>query len=211
MVHVWVGKEKSKLAITSEMVKQLRQATGAGVLDCRNALEECQGDFDRAAAILREKGFAIAEKKASRVANQGVIGCYVHTGGRVAAMVELNCETDFVARTPEFQTLAHDLAMQVVASKPRWVRREDIPADVIQMEREKYRREALEEGKVERIVDRIVDGRMEKFYTQFCLMNQPYIRDEDITIEELIKQKIAQFGENTVIRRFARFELGEAI
>ena len=199
------------MAITSEMVKQLRKATGAGVLDCRNTLEDCSGDFDRAVELLREKGLVAAEKKASRAVNQGIIGSYIHTGSRMAALVELNCETDFVARTPEFQQLAHDLAMQVVASKPRWLRPEDIPGDVVQVERESYRRQALEEGKVERVVDRIVDGRMEKFYTQFCLLRQPFIRDEDVTIEDLIKQRIAQLGENTVIRRFARFELGETL
>jgi len=197
------------LAVTINMVKELRQTTGAGILDCRNALEQAEGDFDRAVEILRTKGLASAEKKVGRAANQGVIGSYVHMGSRMAALVEVNCETDFVARTPEFQELAHELAMQVVASRPRWLRPEDIPASVVQAEKQLYRQQALDEGKLERIVDRVVEGRMEKFYSQFCLLRQPYIRDDDITVEDLIKQKIAQFGENIVVRRFARFEVGE--
>jgi len=197
------------VAITSEMVKKLRGMTGAGVLDCRNTLEVCAGDFDRAVEALREKGLATAEKKASRSANQGIIGSYVHTGSRAAAQVELNCETDFVARNEGFQELAHDLAMQVVAMRPRWVRPEEVPADVLSVEREIYRTQALNEGKAERVLDRIVEGRLQKFYEQFCLTRQAFIRDQDVSIEEVIKQKIAQFGENIVVRRFSRLEVGE--
>ena len=196
------------MTITTDMIKELRQATGAGVLDCRNALQECEGDVERAMALLHAKGLASAEKKMDRVANEGIIGAYVHTGSKMAALVELNCETDFVARTSEFQELAHELAMQVVATRPRWLRPEDIPASVVEVEREQYRKQALEEGKVEHIIDRIVEGRMEKFFDQFCLMRQPYIRDEDLTIEELVRRKIARLGENVVVRRFARLEVG---
>jgi len=195
--------------ITTEMIKELRQATSAGVLDCRNALQEAKGNMERAVEILRRKGLASAEKKAGRSANQGVIGSYVHAGSRVAGMVELNCETDFVARTPEFQELAKELAMQVVAMNPRWVSVADVPESVIEREKDLYRHQALEEGKPEHVVDRIVEGRLEKFFDQVCLMRQPYIRDGEVTIEELIKEKIAQVGENIVVRRFVRMAVGE--
>ena len=197
------------MAITAEMVRELRQATGAGVLDCRRALEECGGDMERAIALLRQRGLAAAQKKEGRAANEGVIGSYVHTGSRVAALVELNCETDFVARTNEFQELAHELAMQVVALHPRWVRAEDIPADVVEQLKAEYRAAALAEGKPESVVERIVAGKLEKFLDEVCLLRQPYIRDDSITVGELIKQKVAQFGENIVVRRFVRLEVGE--
>jgi elongation factor Ts len=191
------------------MVRELRQATGAGVLDCRRALEECGGDMERAVALLRQRGLAAAQKKEGRVTNEGVIGSYVHTGSRVAALVELNCETDFVARTNEFQQLAHELAMQVVALRPHWVREEDIPADVVEQLKAEYRAAALAEGKPESVVERIVAGKLEKFLDEVCLLRQPYIRDDSITVGELIKQKVAQFGENIVVRRFVRLEVGE--
>ena len=198
------------MAITGEMVKKLREVTGAGVLDCRNTLQACSGDFDRAGEMLREKGLAAAEKKVTRVANQGIVGSYIHTGSKAAALVELNCETDFVARNEGFEGLAHDLAMQVVAMKPRWVRPEDIPAEVVDVELQQFRASAVADGKSERVVEQIVQGRMDKFHSLFCLMRQAYIRDEDITVEDLVKQRIAQFGENIVIRRFARMEVGES-
>jgi elongation factor Ts len=191
------------------MVRELRQATGAGVLDCRRALEECGGDMERAVALLRQRGLAAAQKKEGRATNEGVIGSYVHTGSRVAALVELNCETDFVARTNEFQQLAHELAMQVVALRPHWVREEDIPADVVEQLKAEYRAAALAEGKPESVVERIVAGKLEKFLDEVCLLRQPYIRDDSITVGELIKQKVAQFGENIVVRRFVRLEVGE--
>ena len=197
------------MAITAEMVRELRQATGAGVLDCRRALEECGGDMERAVALLRQRGLAAAQKKEGRATNEGVIGSYVHTGSRVAALVELNCETDFVARTNEFQQLAHELAMQVVALRPHWVREEDIPADVVEQLKAEYRAAALAEGKPESVVERIVAGKLEKFLDEVCLLRQPYIRDDSITVGELIKQKVAQFGENIVVRRFVRLEVGE--
>ncbi|MGI6208348.1 MAG: translation elongation factor Ts [Anaerolineae bacterium] len=196
------------MAITAQMVKELREVTGAGVLECRKALEACEGDIAKATELLREKGMAAAEKKAERATNQGIIGYYIHTGSRLAALVELNCETDFVARTPEFQELGHDLAMQVVATSPRWVSAESVPAEVIEVEKDHYRREALAEGKSEKIVEKIVEGRLEKFYDQYCLLRQPYFRDPDVIIGDLLKQKIAKLGENIVVRRFVRYEVG---
>ena len=175
----------------------------------RKMLEECGGDMERAVALLRQRGLAAAQKKEGRATNEGVIGSYVHTGSRVAALVELNCETDFVARTNEFQQLAHELAMQVVALRPHWVREEDIPADVVEQLKAEYRAAALAEGKPESVVERIVAGKLEKFLDEVCLLRQPYIRDDSITVGELIKQKVAQFGENIVVRRFVRLEVGE--
>jgi len=197
------------LAITGEMVKELRQATGAGVLDCKKALEVSAGDFDKAVAFLREKGLAAAAKRAGRSANEGVIGVYVHHGSRVAAMVELNCETDFVARTQEFQTLAHDLAMQVTAAQPQYISREDVPPEVIEAEKQKYRAQMDGQNKPEHILDRIIEGKLEKFYQDTCILEQPFIKDEDSTVEDLIKSIIAKTGENIVIRRFVRYEIGQ--
>jgi elongation factor Ts len=190
------------------MVKELRTLTGAGVLDCKKALEEHDGDFEKAAESLRQKGLAAAAKKASREANEGMIGSYIHMGARVAAMVEVNCETDFVARTDDFQALAKDLAMQVVAARPLYVRREEIPADVIAAERNTFVDEVKNSGKPADVIDRIVDGKMEKFYQESVLFDQPFIKDGNITIGDLVKQSIAKLGENIVVRRFARFEIG---
>ncbi len=195
--------------IPAELVKQLRQATGAGILDCRKALEEADGDLERAAEILREWGIAKAAKKMSREAREGIIGTYVHMGGKMAGMVELNCETDFVARTPEFQQLAHDLAMQVVAARPQYLSREDVPAEVLEREKEILRTQLADSGKPEHIIERIIEGKLNKWFEEVCLLEQPFIKDEEKTIEELIKEHIARLGENIVIRRFARFEVGE--
>jgi len=197
------------LAITSEMVKELRQATGAGVLDCKKALEASGGDFDKAAEFLREKGLAAAAKRAGRTASDGVIGVYVHHGQRVAAMVELNCETDFAAGTEEFQSLAHDLAMQVVATQPQYLIREDVPPQVIETEKQIYRAQMEGQGKPAHILDRIVEGKLEKFYQDVCLMEQPFIKEEDLTIEDLIKNAVARIGENIVLRRFVRYQIGD--
>jgi elongation factor Ts len=195
--------------ITTEMVKTLRETTGAGVLDCKKALEATAGDFDKAVQHLREKGLAAAAKKAERVAEEGLIEAYIHAGGHHGALVELNCETDFVARTPEFRQLAHDLAMQVVASRPLYLSPDDVPPEALEAERSKYRTQALEEGKPEKIVDRIVEGRLQKFLQDACLSKQPFIRDTDMTVEELIRQAVARLGENIVVRRFLRYEVGE--
>lgn len=197
------------MAITMDMIKELRSKTGAGVLDCRNALQETGGDFEKAVALLREKGLAVAAKKAEREAREGIIGSYVHTGSKVAALVELNCETDFVARTDEFQQLAKDLAMQVVAVNPLYVSPEDIPEDVLEQKKAEYRAQVTESGKPESVIERIVEGKLEKFYEEACLLRQPFIRDEGITVQDLITQAIAKLGENIVVRRFVRFEIGQ--
>ena len=199
------------MEITVEMVKELRQATGAGVLDCRKALSEAGGDFESAAAALREKGLAEAAKRAGREASDGRIEIYGHQGNRVAVMLELNCETDFVARTDDFQTLAHDLALHIAFAAPRYVTREDVPDEVVEEERASYRAQALEEGKPEHIVDRIIDGRLEKFYQQVCLMEQGFVKDEDKMVQELITDAIAKLGENIILRRFVRYQLGESV
>jgi elongation factor Ts len=197
------------VAITSEMIKELRQASGAGVLDCKKALEASNGDFDQAAAYLREKGLAAAAKRATRAASDGLIGVYVHHGGRVAAMVELNCETDFVARTEEFRTLAHDLAMQVTATQPQYLSREDVPPEVIEAEKQIYRAQMADQNKPDHIIERIVEGKLEKFYQGACILEQAFIKDEDLTVDDLIKNAIAKVGENIVLRRFVRYEIGK--
>jgi elongation factor Ts len=194
--------------ITAEMVKQLREATNAGVLDCKKALTETNGDFEAAVEILRKKGLATAAKKAGREANEGLIGSYVHPGSKIASLVEVNCETDFVARTEEFQQLARDLAMHVTASRPQYISREDVPADVIAKEREIYRAEVSNSGKPAEVIERIVDGKLEKWFEEVCLLEQPFIKDPQLTIKDLLTSRIASLGENIKIRRFCRFEVG---
>jgi len=195
-------------AITAQMVKELRQETGAGVLDCKEALVTCDGDFDQAAAYLREKGMAAAAKRATREATEGLIGSYIHAGSRVAALVEVNCESDFVADTDQFQELAHDLAMQIVAAKPLYLTPEEVPASVVEEEKTNYRAEVKDSGKPERILDKIVEGKLKKYYEEICLMEQPFIKDTAITVRELVQQHNALLGENIVVRRFVRFEIG---
>ncbi len=196
------------MEITAQMVKELRQQTGAGVLDCRKALEATGGDFNQAAEMLRAKGLAAAAKKADRVAKEGLVGHYVHTGSKVAALVEVNCETDFVARTEAFQTLCKDLAMQIVAARPQWVRIEDVPADVIVAERQKYEAEIAGLNKPAEIAEKMIAGKFTKFYEENCLLEQAFIRDETVRIKDLITATIAKLGENIVVRRFARIEVG---
>jgi elongation factor Ts len=196
------------MQITTAMVKELRVATGAGVLDCRKALETANGDFDEAVTLLREKGLAAAAKKASREANEGLIGHYVHQGDRAAALVEVNCETDFVARTPDFQTLVHDLAMHIVAARPQYLTPADVPAEVLEQEKSIYRVQMLEEGKPEHIIDRIIEGKISKFYEEVCLMEQSFVKDSDLKIQDLINNHIAKLGENIKVRRFAHLEVG---
>ena len=198
------------MEITAQQIKALREATGAGVLDCRKALQAHEGDFEKAAAFLREKGLAAAAKKEGREAKEGIIELYSHGGGRVGVMVEVNCETDFVARTDRFKTFAHDLALHIAASAPKYVDVTDIPAEVVEGKRAADRSQALQEGKPERVIDKIVDGRLEKFYQETCLVRQPFVKNEDLTVADLIKQTIAAIGENIIVRRFARWELGEA-
>ena len=197
--------------ITAAMVKELREATAAGILDCRTALEIAEGDFDKAVDCLREKGLAQAAKRMSREAKDGLVVAYVHPGGRIGVLVEVNCETDFVARTDEFKTLTNNIAMQIAAMSPRYVRREDIPEAVLAHEREVFRAQALEEGKPAQVVDRIVEGRLEKFCQEVCLLEQTFIRDEERTVDDIIKDVITRTGENVIVRRFARFELGESL
>ncbi|MCJ7736770.1 MAG: translation elongation factor Ts [Anaerolineae bacterium] len=197
------------MEITTALIKELREATSAGVLDCRKALQESSGDLEGAATILREKGLAAVVKRAGRQASEGLIEAYVHPGSRVGVLLELNCETDFVARTDEFQSLAHELALHIAFASPRYLTRDEIPEEEIEQEKQVYRAQALEEGKPESIIDRIIDGRLGKFYTQVCLMEQPFVKDEDRSIEDLINDAIAKLGENIVLRRFAHFERGE--
>ena len=197
------------MEITASMVKELRESTGAGVLDCKRALEETGGDFEKAIQVLRRRGLAIAAKKSGRATEEGLIEAYVHPGGRIAALIELNCETDFVARTEDFKGLAHDLAMQVAATDPQYIAPEDIPPDVLEEEKAKYRAQAQEMGKPPHVVERIVEGKLKSFYDEVCLLRQPFIKDDDITVNELIAEKIAKLGENIVVRRFVRYELGK--
>lgn len=194
--------------ITAEMVRTLRERTGAGMMDCKRALQETGGDLERAQDVLRERGLAAAQKKAGRQTAEGLVHAYIHHGGRVGVLIEVNCETDFVARTEDFQAFVHDMAMQVAATNPRYVRREEVPADVVEKERQIFRQQALAEGKPENIVDRIVDGRLDKFFAEICLEEQPFIKDGDRTIRDLVQELIAKLGENIRIRRFVRFELG---
>jgi elongation factor Ts len=197
--------------ITAVQVKQLRDATGAGILDSRKALVENGGDFDKAVTYLREKGLASAAKKSGREAREGKVELYAHGGGRVGVMVEVNCETDFVARTEQFQAFAHDLALHVAAANPKYMTEAEVPAEVLENERQVARNRALQEGKPEKVVDKIVEGRLDKFYQDVCLMRQAYIKDESVTIADLLKQTIATIGENIIIRRFSRWELGEEL
>ncbi len=199
------------MAISADQIKKLRELTGAGVLDAKRALENANGDFDKAAQVLKAKGMAAAAKKSDRVARQGLIETYVHAGGKIGAMLELNCETDFVARTPDFQGLAHDLALQIVAANPKYVSPQDIPAEIREKQQEEFAAQAKAEGKTGALVDKIVQGKMENYFKETCLLQQPFIRDEskNTTINDLVQAKITKLGENIVVRRFARFELGE--
>lgn len=199
------------MKITAQMVKELRDSTGAGVLEAKKALEATDGDFDKAVDILREKGAARAAKRSGREANEGVIELYTHPGNRVGVILELNCETDFVARNEQFRELAHDIALHIAAMRPSYLSREDVPQDDLDRETEVLRNQALAEGKPEQIVEKIVSGRMKKFYEETVLMDQPFVKDEDMTIEELITDSIRTTGENIKIRRFARYELGESL
>lgn len=199
------------MEITVEMVKELREKTGAGVLDCRKALATCEGDFESAIASLREKGLAAVAKRSDREASEGRIETYAHLANRIGVMLELNCETDFVARTADFEALAHDLALHIAFAAPKYATREDVPESVIEEESEIFRAQALEEGKPERIVERIVEGRVEKFYEENCLMEQPFVKDEDKTVEQVFNDTVAKLGENVVLRRFVRYELGEGL
>lgn len=196
------------MEITTQMVKDLRQLTGAGVLDCRKALETAGGDSAKAAELLREKGLAAAAKKVTREAKEGLVGHYIHMGSKVAALVEVNCETDFVAKTDAFQALCKDLAMQIVAVRPQWVRVEDIPPAVIEEERKTYQSQIADANKPPEVIAKIIEGKLAKFYEENCLLEQAFIKDENVKIKDLVTASIAKLGENVVVRRFARLEVG---
>jgi elongation factor Ts len=197
------------MAITAEQVKQLRDKTGAGMMDCKSALTEAGGDSEKAVEILRKKGLASAAKRAGRATKDGVIGHYIHMGGKVGVIVEVNCETDFVARTDDFQTLARELAMHIAAAAPTYVKREDVPADALEREKEIYRAQFAGSGKPANVVEKIVEGKLESYFAQVCLMDQPSVRDQAVTIKQMVANAAAKTGENVTISRFARFKLGE--
>lgn len=199
------------MKITAQMVKELREKTGSGMMDCKKALTEADGDMEKAIVILREKGMAKTAKKADRIAAEGVVASYIHMGGRIGAMVEINCETDFVAQTDKFQRFAKDVAMHIAAANPKYLNEDEVPEAEVAKEREILKVQALNEGKPEKIVEKMVDGRMKKFYKEICLLDQPYIKDPDMTIGDLVKEQIMDIGENVKIRRFARFEMGEGL
>lgn len=199
------------MAVNASAVKELREKTGAGMLDCKKALEEANGDLTKAVEVLREKGLAAAANKAGRIATEGVVESYIHAGGRIGVLVEVNCETDFVAKTDQFKDFVRDIAMHIAASNPRYVRREEVPQEELEKEKEILKAQALNEGKPEKIVDKMVEGRIGKFYEEFCLLEQSFIKDPDKTISTLINEKISTIGENISVRRFVRFELGEGL
>ncbi len=195
--------------MTLDDVRELREKTGAGLLDCQKALGEAAGDIEKAHRLLRERGLAKAAKKATRAATDGTIGAYIHPPGKIGVLIEVNCETDFVAKTPEFQQLVKDLAMQVAANEPRYVSREEVPAAELESERAIYRKQALQSGKPEKVIERIVEGQVERFYKDVCLLEQPFIKDNGRTVAEVVREAIVRFGVNVAVRRFARFKLGE--
>ena len=197
--------------ISAQDVKDLRERTGAGMMDGKKALTEADGDMEKAIDLLREKGLAAAAKKAGRIAAEGIVEAYIHGGGRIGVLVEVNCETDFVAKTDEFKAFCRDIAMQIAAASPEYVRREEVPEHVLERERHIARQQAINDGKPEKILDKIVEGRIEKFYKEVCLMEQVYIKDNDLTVDKYLTSKIAKIGENISIRRFARFVVGEGI
>ena len=192
-----------------DSVRELREKTGAGLLDCQKALGEADGDLEKAIRVLRERGLAKAAKRALRAATEGSVGAYIHPGGKIGVLIEVSCETDFVAKTPEFQQLVKDLGMQVAAAAPRWVRREEVPASELEGEREIYRKQALQSGKPEKVLERIVEGQLDRFYKDTCLLDQPFIKQSDRSVGEVVQEAAGRFGENVTVRRFARFQLGE--
>lgn len=196
--------------ITAGMVKELREKTGAGMMDCKKALTEADGNMEKAVEALREKGLAAVAKKAGRIAAEGIVEAYIH-GGRIGVLVEVNSETDFVAKNEEFKTFVKDIAMQIAASNPQYVSRDDVPQDMIEKEKDILRKQALNEGKPEKIIDKMVEGRIEKYYKEVCLLEQDFVKDPDMTIRQLLTEKVAKIGENLSIRRFTRYEVGEGI
>ncbi|WKY46236.1 translation elongation factor Ts [Eubacteriaceae bacterium ES2] len=197
--------------VDAKLVKELREKTGSGMMDCKKALVETDGDIEKAIAYLREKGLAATNKKAGRLAAEGVVESYIHMGGKIGVLVEVNCETDFVAKNEGFLNFVKDVAMHIAASNPSYVNKEEVPTEELEKEKEILRNQALNEGKPEKIVDKMVEGRISKFYKEICLMEQPFVKNPDLTIEELVKEQIMTIGENVKIRRFARFEMGEGL
>jgi elongation factor Ts len=198
-------------AVTAQMVKELRERTGAGMMDCKNALNDTKGDIEAAIDALRKKGLAAAAKKAGRVTAEGAVGSYIHGNGKLGVLVEINCETDFVARTDQFQELVRDIAMHIAAAEPRFVRREEVTQEVLDREKEIFRDQALASGKPPAVVEKIVQGKMEKYYAEYVLLEQPFVKDSDKTVSQLIAEKVGKIGENIQVRRFTRFKLGEGI
>ena len=199
------------MQVTAQMVKELREKSGAGMLDCKRALEETGGDTEKAVDWLRAKGLAAAAKKAGRVAAEGIVDAYIHAGGRVGVLVEVNCETDFVARTDDFRRFVHDVALQIAAMRPQYIAKEDVPADALERERSVLRAQAQGEGKPAHIVEKMVEGRLEKFYREVCLLEQAFVKNPDVTVGQLLTEKVAKIGEKIAVRRFVRFEQGEGI
>lgn len=202
-------KKESNMKITTEMVKALREKTGCGMMDCKSALKEAKGDTEKAVDILRKKGLAAAARRAGRVTTEGIIDSYIHVGGKIGVLVEVNCESDFVARNIEFQAFTKDIAMQIAAQNPQYISREDVPDGIVEHEKDILRSQTTGEGKPEKVIDKIVEGRLEKFYSEVCLLDQPFIKDPKKTIKDLLAELTAKIGENIIIRRFVRYQLGE--
>ena len=199
------------MGITASDVKTLREKTGAGMMDCKKALTEANGDMEKAIELLREKGLAAAVKKSVRIAAEGIVDSYIHLGGKIGVLLEVNCETDFVAKTDEFRALVKDIAMQIAAANPKYLRKEDVDTAELEKEREILRAQALNEGKPEKIVDKMVEGRIQKYYKEVCLLEQPFVKDPDKSVQDLVTEKIAKIGENISVRRFVRYEMGEGL
>jgi elongation factor Ts len=199
------------IEVPATLVKELREKTGAGILECKKVLTETGGDLEKAVLLLRQKGKVVADKKSSRTAREGLVHAYIHPPGRLGVLVEVNCETDFVARTEEFTSFAKDLAMHIAASAPLYIRREDVPSEVLEREKTIYAAQARNEGKPEKIIDRIVSGKLEKFFAEVCLLEQPFVKNQDVTIQNVLQELIAKTGENVVIRRFIRYKVGETL
>jgi elongation factor Ts len=199
------------MEISSQLVKDLRQRTGAGVMDCKAALNESKGEMEAAIEYLRRKGLATAAKKAGRIATDGLVSAYIHAGGKIGVLVEVNCETDFVARTEDFQAFVKNIAMHIAAANPQYIRREEIQAEVLEREKRIYRTQAMDSGKPEKVIDKIVEGKLERFYSEVCLLEQTYVKDSDLTIKDVLDALIGKIGENIAVRRFARFQLGEGL
>jgi elongation factor Ts len=197
-------------SISAARVKELREKTGAPMMDCRNALTEAKGDLEEAVVVLRKKGMASAAKKASRTATEGAVGTYIHAGGKIGVLLEVNCESDFVARTPDFQELLKDIAMHIAATDPRYIRKEDVTTEDLEREKDIYRAQAAQTGKPAPVIEKIVEGKMSKFYEEVCLLEQPFIKEQTVTIAQLIAQKVGKLGENILVRRFARFKVGDS-